>query len=152
MSIFDPSKLLNDTTTEALTKRPPLPVADYVGVIGEPQMIAWQSNKPDAKQKSGVKVNLPIEITKDLNPGWNYVQDKVVIVPGIMLDLNEGGMIDWSQGKNGGLRRYREALGMNNPGESFSILQMQGRTVKVRIKHREYEGEFYDEVDSPVKA
>ena len=153
MSIFDPSKLLDDTTQEALTKRPPLPVDDYVGTIGEPVMQTWQSNKPDAKVKAGVKINLPIEILKSMNPQMSaYPQDKVVIVPGIMLDLNEGGMIDWSQGKNGGLRRYREALGMNNPGESFSVRAMHGRTIKVRIKHREYEGEFFDEVDSPVKA
>jgi hypothetical protein len=153
MSIFDPTKLLDDTTNQALTKRPPLTPGDYLGTIGEPQMQTWQSNKPDAKVKAGVKINLPIEIEKAANPDMSsYPQDKVTLVPGIMLDLTEGGLIDWSQGKNGSLRRYREALGMNNPGESFSVRQMQGRQIRVRVKHREYEGEFYDEVESPVKV
>ncbi len=32
----------------------------------------------------------------------------------------------------------REALDMNKPGEAFSIRNMQGRQIRVKIKHEEY--------------
>ncbi len=69
-----------------------------------------------------------------------------------MLDLNESGSIDWGKGRNGALRRWREALDMNKPGEAFSIRQMVGRPILVKIKHRSYQGELYEEVDSVSKA
>ena len=34
---FDPAAFLDATTTEALVRRPPLPVGDYVGTVGEPK-------------------------------------------------------------------------------------------------------------------
>ena len=55
-------------------------------------------------------------------------------------------------GKNGGLRRWRDATGCNNPGETFSARQMSGRQVLVKVKHRVYQGEAYDEVDSVAKV
>lgn len=148
---FDPSQFLDATTQEALVKRPPLPAGSvFLAEVGEPKVRTWQSNKPEAKVKSGVAIDLPIILTKELDP--SLPADRVTLTPGIMLDLTEAGLIDWSSGKNGGLRRWREALNMNTPGEPFSIRQMQGRQVKVSIKHRIYEGETYDEIDSPVKA
>jgi hypothetical protein len=157
---FDPAAFLDATTTEALVRRPPLPVGDYLGLVGEPKSRSWTSNKPDAKVKAGIAIDLPITIdvastlhtmTKENQEIFKGVE-KVVITAGVMLDLNEAKAIDWSVGKNGALRRWREALGLNNPGETFSIRQMQGRQVKVKIKHRIYEGEAYDEIDSVAKA
>lgn len=154
MSIFDPSQLLDSTTTEALTKRPPLPIGDYVGVITDIQIRAWESKKPDAKVKSGFAADLKIEVDTTQYPHAQEVVGipKVILNAGIMLETNASGSIDWGQGKNGALRRYRDALGMNNPGESFNLRSMQGRLIRVKVKHREYEGEFYDEVDSVSKA
>ena len=55
-------------------------------------------------------------------------------------------------GKNGKLRRYRESLDMNTPGVPFSLRQMIGRQIRVKIKHEPYEGEMYDRVDSVAKV
>jgi hypothetical protein len=157
MSNFDPSQFLDATTTEALVKRPPLPIGDYVGTITDVAIREWNSKKPEAKVKSGIAADLKVEIDLTEYPhikeasGFADVS-KIVLTPSIMLDLNASNSIDWSAGKNGALRRYREALGMNNPGEAFNLRNMNGRRLRVKIKHREYEGEFYDEVDSVSKA
>lgn len=159
-SNFDPALFLDATTTEAATRRPPLPVGDYLGLVGEPKSRTWESKKPEAKVKSGVAVDVPILIDvqahiHSMSPENQKVFKDIkelTITTGIMLDLNDGGMIDWGVGRNGAMRRWREALDMNKPGEAFSIRMMQGRQVKVKIKHRVYEGEFFDEIDSVAKA
>jgi hypothetical protein len=51
---------------------------------------------------------------------------KLVLTDSIMLDLNSGGMIDYSPGKNGGLRRYRDATDLNKPGVSFKAKDLIG--------------------------
>jgi hypothetical protein len=156
VSNFDPSAFLDATTTEALTRRPPIPAGVVLqGIITDAVARSWTSNKPEAKVKAGIAVDLKIEIDLNSYPDVKAAVgvDKVTMTPGIMLDMKDDGKsIDWSTGKNGNLRRYREALGMNNPGEPFSIRQMVGRPILVKIKHRTYEGEFYDEVDSVAKA
>jgi hypothetical protein len=155
-STFDPNQFLDATTTEALVKRTPIPVGSVLqGIITDAVARSWTSKKEDAKVKAGIAVDLKIEINLNAYPDVKAIvrADTVVMTPGIMLDMKEDGKsIDWSVGKNGNLRRYREALDMNKPGEPFSIRQMVGRPILVKIKHRSYEGEFYDEVDSVAKA
>lgn len=155
-STFDPNQFLDATTQEALVKRPPIPAGStLVGLITEIASRAWESKKPEAKVKAGIAFDLKIELDLTQYPEIQAVVGvpKVIMTPGIMIDLKEDHKtIDWGPGKNGTLRRYREALGMNNPGETFSPRQMVGRLILVKIKHRVYEGEFYDEVDSVAKA
>ena len=159
ISNFDPSVFLDATTTDAATRRPPLPVGDYIGTVGEPKSRAWESKKPDAKVKSGVAIDVPVTIdVQSILSRLSHEDQKifkdvkeVTITAGIMIDLNDSGMIDWGVGRNGSMRRWREALDMNKPGEAFSIRMMQGRQVRVKIKHRVYEGEFFDEIDSVSK-
>jgi hypothetical protein len=155
-STFDPSTFLDATTTEALVKRPPIPQgSELVGVITDAVARSWQSNKPEAKVKSGIAVDLKIQFDLTQYPEIHRLvnADQVTLTPGIMLDMKDDGRsIDWGTGKNGTLRRYREALDMNKPGEAFSIRQMIGRPIRVRTKLREYQGDFYDEVDSVSRA
>jgi hypothetical protein len=155
MSEFDPSAFLDATTTEALVKRPPLPAgSSFVGIIGEPQTRSWTGKKDPTK--SGIAVDLKIEIDLTAYPDTLDKlggTPKVTLQDSIMLDLKDDGRtIDYGPGKNAKLRRYREALGLNEPGKPFSIRQLQGMPILVKIKHREYENELYDEVDSVAKA
>lgn len=153
MSNFDPSTFLDATITEASTKRNPIPAgSDVTATVGEPKARTWQGRQDPTK--SGVAMDVPLEIDLSAYPelAKTVGVPKVTLTDSIMLDLTENGGIDISPGKNGKLRRYREALGMNNPGEPFSFRAMQGRLIKVKIKHRPYEGEIYDEVDSVAKA
>ena len=147
MSAFDVDSFLDQTTDQALTRRPPLPAgATFHAITGAPKARAWTSQKPDAKVKSGIAIDLPVIITLPEDLAKEYGVPSVTITQGIMIDSNEAGMIDWSPGKNGNLRRWREALNLNTPGQTFSIRSMEARPVLVTIKHREYEGELYDEI------
>jgi len=149
MSIFDLDSLLNATTTEALERRPPLPAGStFVGILGEPKGRNGEKNG-----KTWTAVDFPVEVDLTTDPAAVKAvgTDKLVMKLGIMLDLNEGGMIDWGKGKNNGLRRVREALDMNQAGKPFSIGAMQGRPIRVVISHREHEGEIFDEIGSVSK-
>lgn len=153
MSNFDPTTFLDATITEANVKRSPIPAgSDVIAVIGEPKARTWVGRADPTK--SGVAVDVPLEIDLTAYPELQKQVGvpKVTLTDSIMLDTTESGAIDNSPGKNGKLRRYREALGMNVAGQAFSFRLMQGRMIKVKIKHRTYEGELYDEVDSVAKA
>jgi len=150
-SIFDPSAFLDATITEPSTKRLPLPAGrDFVAIVGEVKARTWQGKADPTK--SGVVMDVPLEVDLSAYPDVQIGATKVTLTDGIMLDLTEAGMIDNSPGKNGKLRRYREALNMNKPGDAFSFRAMQGRTIKVKISHRTYEGDIFDQVDSVAKA
>ena len=152
MSQFDPQVFLDATISEPSVKRPPLPaMSDFIGIIGEVKARAWQGKKDPTQ--SGIAMDVPVEIDLSAYPEVMKTLGipKVTLNDSIMLDLTEGGTIDNAPGKNGKLRRYREALNMNKPGDTFSFRAMQGRPVLVKIKHRTYEGDIYDEVDSVAK-
>ena len=152
MSMFDPDAFLHATTTEASTRRPPIPAGlDFVGTIGEVKARAWQSKDGT---KSGIAFDVPIRLDLTSNPEVAKAcgTDAVTLTDGIMLDVTEGGTIDYSPGKNSKLRRYRDALGLNVAGQPFSPASMTGRLIRAKIKHDLYEGEVYDKVDSVAKA
>jgi hypothetical protein len=151
MSNFDPASFLDATITEPTTKRNPLPAGmDFVGIIGEPKSRTWQGKKDPTQ--SGIVVDVPIEIDMSAYPNVKIGATRFILTDGIMLDTTEDGAIDNSPGKNGKLRRYREALGMNQAGVPFSFRAIQGRQIRVKIKHEVYEGDIYDKVDSVAKA
>ena len=147
--MFDPSTFLDATITEVQVKRPNLPAgADFVGEIGEVKITPWA--KRDDPTKTGIKAEMPIKIDTSTVPGQ---PPTVTINYGIMLDLNESGTgIDFSPGKNTKLRQFREALGMNAPGAPFNWRAVQGKMIKVKISHRPYENELYDDIAGVAKA
>jgi len=151
MSTFDPSSFLDVTITEPSVKRAPLPAGrDFVGIIGEVKARKWVGKADPSK--SGVVMDVPIELDLSAYPDVNIGATKVTLTDGIMLEMTDSGGIDTAKGKNGKLRRYREALEMNTAGQPFSFRAMQGRTIKVKISHRTYEGDIFDQVDSVAKA
>lgn len=154
MSQFDPAAYLDATTSEASTRRPPLPVKDFMAVVGEVKSRSGSfQDKKTGESRSYVAIDIPIEIDISSDPELVKVQgtSKVTLSDSLFLDLTEAGMIDYSPGKNNKLRRYREALDLNTPGQPFSPRMMSGRPVRVKIKHEPFEGETYDRVDSVAK-
>jgi hypothetical protein len=148
MSNFDPNKFLDATITEVQTRRPNLPPGiDLIGTIGEVKITPWQGKMDPSK--AGIRADVPITLdtsmVKDQPP-------QVTITYGIMLDLNDAGLIDLSPGRNGKLRGFREALGMNAPGSAFNWRQVQGRQVRAKISHRSYENEIYDDISAVAKV
>jgi hypothetical protein len=156
MSNFDPNTFLSATTTEAATRRPPIPAGrDFVATIGEPKARQVQGKK-DAS-KSYVFIDFPMEIDLTQAPDVQKLvgQDKVQLNYGTSLDMTEGGALDWTPGRNNGLRLMRTALDMNIAGQPFNILAMQGRQIRVKISHEEYpegSGEMRDRVSAVAKV
>ena len=69
-----------------------------------------------------------------------------------MLDITPNGALDNAPGRNGGLRRYREACDLNKPGDSFSARQMTGKVVKVKITHELYLDEPVERISGVTKS
>jgi len=156
LSSFDPSQFLDATTTEAAVALPPLPVGDYIATIGEPKVRSWESKKEDAKVKGGYALDIPVTIDLTAYSELSKLfgdTERYTVTAGLFLDTVPGTVnLDWGVGKNGQLRRWREALDMNRAGEPFSIRAMQGRQVRVKIKHEVYQGNVQTKFDSVSKA
>ena len=141
MSAFDVDSFLDAQTTQASEKRPPLPAgSEYTATIGEP---VGRSGEKDGKPWAAIDFPMVLDLPDGGSLTMKY---------GAFLDVTDSNEIDWSAGRNSGLRRLREATGLNDKGRLFSIRALQGRQVKVKIKHRLYEGEIYDEIGAVAKV
>lgn len=146
-SQFDPSTFLNFTTTEENTKRPPLPTdVDYTGVIGELEFKSGVQSKDPTKTWAMFNVPVTIDIPGEVQERLGLSMSTLVINDGLMLDVKDGGGLDMGPGKNGALRRYREATGQNKAGVAFSPTMLTGRVVRVKLKHEEYQGNLYERI------
>ena len=147
-SMFDPQSFLEATLDAPTERRPPLPVErDYTAVIGEVKSHVWSK-----EGKSGIRWEVPllIEIPADLQGDVGGLQN-VTLSDSIFIDVTPQGTIDNAPGRNSGLRRYREATNMNNPGDSFSARKMQGVAVKVKIKHELYMEQIQERIAGVAK-
>lgn len=145
MGAFDPSTFLDATLTEAnSTTQTPCPEGEYEAVI---------SDEPVFRQFQGTKDPSKSYMALDLN--WEITDPAVCEVTGrtptkvrqsLMLDVTDAGGLDMGKGKNVGLGRLREAVGLNEPGKAFSFRQLQGQRAKVRVTHRAAQDAIYDEV------
>lgn len=150
MSIFDPEQSLDISIDAPLVKRPPIPVGDYTATIKELKARPWQGRKDPSR--SGIAWDVKFDVTLPNDVASLVGQPAIVLSDSIMLDLNDAGALDLSPGKNGGLRRYREALDMNKPGDAFSARAMVGRMLKVKVKHEIYEGEIQERVGGVARV
>lgn len=161
ISAFDPNSFLDATTSEVQTKRPLIPVGrDVIATIGEPKSIPWTSNK-DGIPRQGMRIDVPFEFDVASFPPdiqQLYMVDgkltttKIVITDGVMLDLTEQGAIDGAPGKNARQRQYRDALDLNKPGDRFNWRMVQGRQIRVKIRHEPYNNEVYDKIGAVAKV
>jgi hypothetical protein len=148
---FDPQAFLDAQITEVSVKRPPLPVGDYPAIIGDVTARAWEAK--DGSGKSGIAWDIPmtIEIPAAVQAEMGIPMSTLNVKDSIMLDLTEGGMIDMGVGRNGKLRRYREACDLNKAGDVFSARKFTGCTVLVKIKHDLWEDNILEKVANVAK-
>lgn len=140
---FDPQAFLDASITEVNdTKIIPVPMGEYLGVIEKMSPRQWQSK--DGTQ-SGIALDL-VWIVEDQDVRDFLGRDTVTVKQGIMLDMLPSGGLDMSKGKNIGLGRLREAVGMNKPGEAFSFQNLPGQMAKITVKHRLVEEDVFAEV------
>ncbi len=146
---FDPATFLNQQYDEALdTKVVPCPVGEYLALAEKVEVKPWASRDGSS---SGLKVEVVWDIQDD-SVKQALGRDTVRVRQQQMLDLTDTGQLDFAKGKNVGLGRIREALGLNTPGEPFSFGMIQGRMAKVKVSHRAAGEDLYDEVKAIASA
>ena len=148
-SPFNPDQFLDMQTTEANdTTLVPVPVGEYIAIASEVKARQW--TKKDDPSVSGLALDVVWEID-DAGVKALLGRDKVTVKQGLMLDLTESGGLDMGKGKNVGLGKLREALGLNTPGQAFSPNMIVGRPAKVRIDHRVDKDTIYADVKAVTK-
>lgn len=130
---FDPQSFLDASITSALdTRTIPCPMGEYQGIIEKILPRQWTS-------KDGTSSGIAIDIfwmVEDQAVKAELGRDTVVVKQGLMLDTLAGGGLDTTKGKNIGLGRLREALGLNVEGQAFSFGQLPGSAAKITVTHR----------------
>lgn len=149
MNQFDPQAFLDSSITEANdTKVIPVPQGEYLAVLEKVTPRTWTSK--DGTQ-SGIALDI-IWLIDDASVKEFLGRDEVKCKQGIMLDMTDAGRLDTSKGKNIGLGRLREAVGLNVPGQPFSFQQLPGLLAKVSVKHRLVDEDTFAEIKAVAKA
>jgi hypothetical protein len=131
---FDADTFLNAAVTGSnSTKVIPCPQGEFFSVIEKIGARQVQS-------KDGSETRVVLEVTwlvEDDGAKAATGRDSVSVKQGIFLDLDPNGGIDTAEGKNVGLGRLREALGLNDPSAEFSFNMLPGRAAKIQVTHRD---------------
>lgn len=147
--MFSPEQFLDMQVTEPNdTKTIPVPVGEYTAVAEEVKCRQWQSKKDPSMAGLALDIKWSIDdaAVKEL-----LGRDKVTVNQGIMLELTDSGGLDMGKGRNIGLGRLREALGLNAPGQPFSFMMVSGRVAKISVSHRIDGENIYAEVKGVAK-
>lgn len=165
-SAFNPDAFLHMEQTEVNTRRNPLDIANpaspdglYIALIGEPKRDSGMIDKEGPKKgEPWLSFNIPltIDVPQELQAKSN-LPPQLTLYDRVFIDLTPGGKgIDNTPGKNRGQKAYRDALGMNVEGQSFSWARVQGRPIKLQIgwKMAEANGESFpvEEIKGRFKA
>jgi len=146
---FDPATFLNQTFEGQLdTKMIPCPAGEYLALADKVEVKTWSSKDGSS---SGLKLEIIWDI-QDENVKKLLDRDSVKVKQDQMLDLTETGALDMGKGKNIGLGRIREALGMNNKGEPFAFSMIAGRMAKVIVSHRPVGEDLFPEIKKIAAA
>ncbi len=149
MTSFDPATFLNATVEGALdTKTVPCPAGEYLALADKVDVKTWASKDGSS---SGLKLEIIWDI-QDENVKKLLDRDTVKVKQDQMLDLTETGQLDMGKGKNIGLGRIREALGMNKAGEAFAFSMIAGRMAKVLVSHRAVGEDLFPEIKKIASA
>lgn len=148
--MFSPEQFLDTQITESnATEFVPIPVGEYLGVADKVDVKQW------AKKDDPSVCGLKLVITWGLDDaGLKELlnREKISVRQDIMLELTESGGLDMGKGRNVGLGRLREAVGLNTPGQAFSFSMLPGRMAKVLVKQRVDGQTIYNEVGGVTKV
>lgn len=148
---FDPEAFMASVNTDSALSTITLavPEGDY---RAEVKSVAVQP--PMISKKTG-QLGSPI-----CNVTWSILDEalkaqferpEVTVRQSIFLDVDAAGNFETGKGKNAGLGRLREALGVNQPGNPFKNLE--GRMALIKVKQRSDETnpeQKYSEVSKVV--
>lgn len=152
-SQFDPNVFLDAQTTDANEKRATIPTENpddanglYTAVIGEITTGSGIIGKGENAGKPWISMIIPLKLQFGPAVQGLGLPAEFQLTDRAFLDLTPAGGLDNSKGKNNQQRKYREAAGLNKPGEPFAWRMLTGRPVKVKVVHELYEGNIVEKV------
>jgi hypothetical protein len=153
MSAFDPNSFLDAQVTEVNEKRPNIPTENpedetgcYLAVVGEIKTDAGTIGKGERIGQPWVSMLIPLKIQIPASVQGLGLPSELTITDRAFLDLTPQGGIDNSKGKNRQQKNYRDATGLNTPGEVFAWRMLTGKVVKVKIAHELYDGNIQERI------
>src|SRR5262249_13342622 len=119
--------------------------------LGKPKIRPWTSGD-GTKSGLALDTNAAIDVPQQLQDELK-LPPRIVLFGSCFLDTTADGTgLSWAPGHNRDLGRYREATGLNTPGQPFSPSMLEGKVVKIRPKHDTVKGEIVDKLDVVLKA
>ena len=153
-SVFDPSVFLDAQTTEVNEKRPSIPTENldspdglYTAVIGEIKTDSGAIGKGERAGQPWISMVIPLKLQLGAASQALGLPAEFQLTDRAFLDINPQGGLDNSKGKNNQQRKYREATGLNNPGEPFAWRMLTGKVVKVKVAHELYNDAIVEKVN-----
>lgn len=141
--MFDAQSFLDASISGANdTKITPVPVGEYTGIVDKVAARQWTS-------RDGASSGVTLDVTwliDDESVKQELGRTNVTCRQGIMLDLTPGGGLDLGKGKNVGLGRLRESVGLNDASKPFSFGMLPGQAAKVTVSHRIDGEDTYSEI------
>lgn len=145
-SNFDPNIFLQAEQTEVNERRQLLPVENpddsnglYTAQIGEVKTDSGVIGKGDKQGQPWLAMLVPlkVDVPASLRESLKLPQ-QLTFTDRVFIELTPDGKgIDNGPGKNMHQKAYREALGMNKPGEAFAWYRTTGNLVKIKLNHEQ---------------
>jgi len=153
MSVFDPNTFLDAVQTEVNEKRATIPADNpdspdglYLARVGEIKTASGVIGKGERTGQLWLQMVVPLKLQLPAQVQALGLSSEFQLTDRPMIDLTAQGGIDNAKGKNNAQRIYRDATGLNKPGEPFSWRQMEGKMVKVKVAHELYQGNVVEKV------
>lgn len=147
MTDFNPDDFMSESTSNANpTRIPPCPEGEFAAVVGQIEGKSWAKIEGKDGRDDQFLCRIPLEIQDD-EVKQALGRENVIVSLNCWFPIDPVSnkpLIDESVD----LGRLREALGMNEPGQPFSMGQLSGSgPIIVTVSHREgKDGEIYDQV------
>jgi hypothetical protein len=146
---FDPKKFMEQPLNEGSTSATPCPEGEWEAAIvpfSGDEDISFEEFTSNKNGKTYTKMTCMVEIN---DPEVTSVtgREPTRVRYQTFLDLTDSGSLDMGNGKNLGLNRLRDAVGLNKPG--FRFPELIGKSLIVEVKHRVDERDstrVYDEI------
>jgi len=158
-SSFNPETFLDAQVNEANEKRPPMPTENpdtenglYMAVIGEIKTDSGTIGKGDRVGQPWISRLIPLRIQVPPAVQGLGLPPELTITDRAFLDLNAGGGLDNSKGKNRRQKDYRDATGTNIAGVPWSWRQLQGKMVSVKINHELYDNQIQERIGAVLPS
>ena len=151
--MFKPEDFKGSVTQEqGSTTVTPCPVGEWVAKVDKVDFRQAQGKKDTSQTYTFADITYEVdndEVSRLCD------RDKVTVRQSLIVDVApDGKSLDMGKGKNVGLNRVRDAVGQNVAGQAWAPSMLEGKILKVKVKHRPDENDssiLYGEVASVGK-